>query len=125
MSENGFVVGVDHMLNVDGIRSAIRHEGAGGTDTRKGCSCALRQHGCFPHYARLSADLYDAGGGAGCSVDASLATDIMTEIRKQNELAMRKRFLQARRSGELSKKIDVDDYTRYLSSILAGCRSRQ
>jgi hypothetical protein len=33
---------------------------------------------------------------------------------------MRKRFLQARKSGELSKAVNVDDYTRYLSSILAG-----
>jgi hypothetical protein len=40
--------------------------------------------------------------------------------RKQNEAAMRKRFLQARKRGELSKDINVDDYTRYLSSILAG-----
>lgn len=44
----------------------------------------------------------------------------MTEIRKQNEVAMRERFLQARKSGELSKDVNVDDYTRYLSSILAG-----
>ena len=44
----------------------------------------------------------------------------MTEIRKQNEVAMRERFLQARKSGELPKEIKVDDYTRYLSSILAG-----
>jgi AcrR family transcriptional regulator len=59
-------------------------------------------------------------GAVGCSVDASSARDIMTEIRKQNEAAMRKRFLQARKRGELSKDINVDDYTRYLSSILAG-----
>jgi hypothetical protein len=44
----------------------------------------------------------------------------MTEIRKQNEVAMRERLLQARKSGELSKNINVEDYTRYLSSILAG-----
>jgi AcrR family transcriptional regulator len=59
-------------------------------------------------------------GAVGCSVDASPAREIMTEIRKQNEVAMRERFLQARKSGELSKDINVDDYTRYLSSILAG-----
>jgi hypothetical protein len=33
---------------------------------------------------------------------------------------MRERFLQARKSGELSKDVNVDDYTQYLSSILAG-----
>jgi AcrR family transcriptional regulator len=59
-------------------------------------------------------------GSVGCSLDASPARDIMTEIRKQNEVAMRERFLQARKSGELSKDVNVDDYTRYLSSILAG-----
>lgn len=59
-------------------------------------------------------------GSAGCSVDAAPARDIMTEIRKQNEVAMRERFQQARKSGELSKDINVDDYTRYLSSILSG-----
>jgi AcrR family transcriptional regulator len=60
------------------------------------------------------------GGAVGCSVNATPAREIMTEIRKQNELAMRERFLQARKSGELSKDVNVDDYTRYLSSILAG-----
>ncbi len=59
-------------------------------------------------------------GAVGCSVEASPARDIMTEIRKQNEVAMKGRFLRARKSGELSKHINVDDYTRYLSSILAG-----
>ena len=59
-------------------------------------------------------------GATGCSADAAPARDLMTEIRKQNEVAMRKRFLKARRSGELPKGINVDDYTRYLSSILAG-----
>jgi AcrR family transcriptional regulator len=59
-------------------------------------------------------------GAVGCSVDAAPARDIMTEIRKQNEAAMRERFLQARKSGELPKHINVDDYTRYLSTILAG-----
>ena len=59
-------------------------------------------------------------GAMGCSADATPARDLMTEIRKQNEVAMRERFLQARKSVELSKDINVDDYTRYLSSILAG-----
>jgi AcrR family transcriptional regulator len=59
-------------------------------------------------------------GAVGCSANATPARDIMTEIRKQNEVAMRERFRQARKSGELSKDINVDDYTRYLSSILAG-----
>lgn len=59
-------------------------------------------------------------GAMGCSVDAAPARDLMTEIRKQNEVAIRERLHQARKSGELSKNINVGDYTRYLSSILAG-----
>lgn len=35
--------------------------------------------------------------GLGCSADATPARDIMTEIRKQNEVAMRERFLQMNR----------------------------
>jgi AcrR family transcriptional regulator len=59
-------------------------------------------------------------GAMGCSVDAAPARDLMTEIRKQNEIAVTKRLLQARKTGELSEDINVEDYTRYLSSILAG-----
>jgi AcrR family transcriptional regulator len=59
-------------------------------------------------------------GTTGCSVDAAPARDLMTDIRKQNQVALRERLLQARKSGELSKSINVDDYTRYLSSIIAG-----
>lgn len=59
-------------------------------------------------------------GAVGCSVDAASAREIMTEIRRQNEAAMKERFLQARKSGQLSKDVNVDDYARYLSSILAG-----
>jgi AcrR family transcriptional regulator len=59
-------------------------------------------------------------GAVGCSVDATPARDLMTEIRKQNEAVMRERFIKARRSGELPKDINVDDYTRYLSTIIAG-----
>lgn len=59
-------------------------------------------------------------GAVGCSVDAAPAREIMTEIRKQNEAAMKRRFLKAQKSGELSGDVNVVDYTRYLSSILSG-----
>jgi AcrR family transcriptional regulator len=59
-------------------------------------------------------------GAAGCSVEAKPARELMTEIRKQNQAAIRERLLKARKSGELSKDIDLDDYTRYLSTIIAG-----
>lgn len=59
-------------------------------------------------------------GAMGCSLDATPARDLMTEIRKQNQVALRERLLKARKSGELPKGINVDDYTRYLSTIIAG-----
>jgi AcrR family transcriptional regulator len=59
-------------------------------------------------------------GAAGCSLDAAPARDLMTEMRKQNQAALRQRLLKARKSGELSTDIDLDDYTRYLSAIVAG-----
>ncbi|MGB6474053.1 MAG: TetR/AcrR family transcriptional regulator [Candidatus Sulfotelmatobacter sp.] len=59
-------------------------------------------------------------GAVGCSLDASPARDLMTAIRKQNQVALSERLLKARKSGELPKEINVDDYTRYLSTIVAG-----
>jgi len=59
-------------------------------------------------------------GAVGCSLDASPARDLMTAIRKQNQVALKERLLKARKSGELSKEINVDDYARYLSTIVAG-----
>jgi hypothetical protein len=63
-------------------------------------------------------------GAMGCSVDATPARDLMTEIRKQNEVAMRERLLKARKSGELPKGINVDDYTSHRSSPVYPSRQR-
>ena len=59
-------------------------------------------------------------GAMGCGVDGAPARDLMTEIRNQNQVAIRKRLIKARKSGELSKDVNVDDYTRYLSTIISG-----
>jgi AcrR family transcriptional regulator len=59
-------------------------------------------------------------GAVGCSLDATPARDLMTATRKQNQVALKERLLKARKSGELSKEINVDDYARYLSTIVAG-----
>jgi AcrR family transcriptional regulator len=59
-------------------------------------------------------------GAAGCSLEAAPARDLMTRIRKQNQVAIRERLLKARKSGELPSDVNLDDYTRYLSTILAG-----
>jgi len=59
-------------------------------------------------------------GAVGCSLDATPARDLMTAIRKQNQAALKERLLKARKSGELPKEINVEDYARYLSTIVAG-----
>jgi AcrR family transcriptional regulator len=59
-------------------------------------------------------------GAVGCSLDATPARDLLKRIRRQNEVALRQRLIKARKSGELPKGVDVDDYTRYLSTIIAG-----
>ena len=59
-------------------------------------------------------------GAMGCSIDAAPARDLMTEVRRENEVAIKERLLAARKAGELSKEINLDDYTRYLSMLLAG-----
>lgn len=59
-------------------------------------------------------------GAMGCSIEAAPARDLMTEVRRENEVAIKKRLLAARKAGELSKDINLDDYTRYLSMLLAG-----
>ena len=59
-------------------------------------------------------------GAMGCSLAAAPARDLMTEVRRQNEIDIRQRLLQARKDGELPKEVNVDDYTRYISMLLAG-----
>ncbi|MDE1177531.1 MAG: TetR/AcrR family transcriptional regulator [Edaphobacter sp.] len=59
-------------------------------------------------------------GAVGCSTEGAEARDLMTEIRNQNDAAMKERFLAARRAGEMPKNINVDDFTRFISATLAG-----
>ena len=59
-------------------------------------------------------------GATGCSTGAVPAQDLLREIRKRNEVAMKERFLRAQHQGELGKNVDVDDYTRFVSTVLAG-----
>lgn len=59
-------------------------------------------------------------GAMGCSVEAAPARDLMTEVRRQNEVAIHARLQAARKAGELAKEINVGDYTRYVSMLVAG-----
>lgn len=59
-------------------------------------------------------------GAISCGTDTEPAKLLMREIRLENEAAIKSRLLKARRAGEFPKDENVDDYTRYLSSLLSG-----
>jgi AcrR family transcriptional regulator len=59
-------------------------------------------------------------GAIACGVETEPAKSLMREMRLQNEAAIRARLLKARRVGEFPNEENVDDYTRYLSSLLSG-----
>ena len=59
-------------------------------------------------------------GSLSCGVDTEPAKALMLDIRLRNEAVLKGRLLKARRAGEFSKEENIDDYTRYLSSLLSG-----
>jgi AcrR family transcriptional regulator len=59
-------------------------------------------------------------GAISCGVDTEPAKVLMREMRLENEAAIKARLLKARKAGEFPKEENVDDYTRYLSSLLSG-----
>lgn len=59
-------------------------------------------------------------GAISCGVDTEPAKILMREMRLENEAAIKSRLLKARKAGEFPKAENVDDYTRYLSSLLSG-----
>jgi hypothetical protein len=59
-------------------------------------------------------------GAMACGVEANSAKEFMTEIRKQNEAGLKGRLQQARKSGELGADVNINDYARYLSTLLGG-----
>lgn len=59
-------------------------------------------------------------GAISCGADTEPAKLLMREMRLQNEAAIRARLLKARKAGELPKEENVDDYARYLSTLLSG-----
>jgi hypothetical protein len=54
-------------------------------------------------------------GAVGCSIEAIPARDLMTEVRRHNEVAIHERLQLAHKAEELPKWLNVDDYTRYIS----------
>lgn len=59
-------------------------------------------------------------GAISCGLDTEPAKILMREMRLENEAAIKARLLKARRAGEFPQEENVDDYTRYLSSLLSG-----
>jgi len=59
-------------------------------------------------------------GAISCGTDTASAKLLMREMRLQNEAAIKDRLLRARKAGEFPKEENVDDYTRYLSTLLSG-----
>jgi AcrR family transcriptional regulator len=59
-------------------------------------------------------------GAISCGTDTEPAKILMREMRLQNEAAIKARLLRARKAGEFPKEENVDDFTRYLSSLLSG-----
>lgn len=56
----------------------------------------------------------------GCGVEGVQARDLLKEVRVQNEAAIRRRLLAAQEAGEFPSDQNPEDYTRYLSMLLAG-----
>ncbi|RYX80754.1 TetR/AcrR family transcriptional regulator [bacterium] len=59
-------------------------------------------------------------GAMGCGVDGRQARDLMTGVRVQNEADIRQRLIVAQEAGEFPEDQNLEDYTRYLSMLLAG-----
>lgn len=59
-------------------------------------------------------------GAISCGTETEPAKVLMRKIRLQNESAIKARLLKARKAGEFPKEENVDDFTRYLSSLLSG-----
>ena len=65
--------------------------------------------GCFSVQAALA-----------CGVDAEPIQQAMVEWRKTGEEALRKRFVTARRAGELPREISPADLARFIATVMAG-----
>ena len=59
-------------------------------------------------------------GAISCGADTGPAKILMREMRLHNEAAIKARLLKARKAREFPREENIDDYTRYLSSLLSG-----
>jgi AcrR family transcriptional regulator len=66
------------------------------------------------------ASCFSLTGAISCGIDTEPAKVLMKKMRLQNEAAIKARLLKARKAGEFPREENIDDYTRYLSSLLSG-----
>ena len=59
-------------------------------------------------------------GAISCGADTEPAKILMREMSLQNKAAIKARLLKARKAREFPREENIDDYTRYLSSLLSG-----
>jgi AcrR family transcriptional regulator len=59
-------------------------------------------------------------GALACGPEAEPIKKATVEMRRKAEAAIRKRFAQARREGDLAPGIDPADLARYVASLLTG-----
>lgn len=55
-----------------------------------------------------------------CGVDSQPIQQAMVEWRKAGQEALRKRFVKARRAGELPREISSADLARFIATVMAG-----
>jgi hypothetical protein len=55
-----------------------------------------------------------------CGKESDAIRRDLAARRADRERAIRKRFVQASKKGELPKGVDADDLARYLSTVLQG-----
>lgn len=59
-------------------------------------------------------------GGLACGVEGAFAQHALIAWRKKGEAALKKRFLRAQKDGELGHAIQAGDFSRFISSLMAG-----
>jgi hypothetical protein len=59
-------------------------------------------------------------GAIATGTGAEPARDLLIEYRRKGETALKQRFEEARRKGELDASVDSGDFARYISMLMTG-----
>ncbi|AXC15771.1 Transcriptional regulator, TetR family [Acidisarcina polymorpha] len=66
------------------------------------------------------ASCFTLTGSLSCGVDTEPAKALMLDIRLRNEAVLKSRLQKAKKAGEFPREENIDDFTRYLSSLFSG-----